>query len=324
MSSTSDLSASMVGVHQLLDPQIADAMASFGLTGMQLNSATLAQYREVLAAPVPYEPSGEVSTTELEVPGPADGPTVVLRIHRPITATEALPCVYFMHGGGMVMGVASRDDQRFDNWCRKLGVIGIAVEYRLAPETPFPGPLEDCYAGLQYVYQHAGELGIDVGRIGIGGASAGGGLAAGLALLVRDRAEMHLRFQLLIYPMIDDRRITASSQWSDAPVWTPGSNEFGWACYLAGQAGGAEVSPYAAPARAIDLVGLPSAYVMVGTLDGFLDEDIDYANRLMRAGVPTELHVYPGAVHGFDGLPGVDVARRANQDMIQWLTRQIG
>jgi acetyl esterase/lipase len=317
-------SPSQLGVQALLDPQIADALASFGLAGMQLNAETLPQYREVLATPVPYEPSGEVTISELEVPGPTDGPPVVLRIHRPKNASGPLPCIYFMHGGGMVMGVASRDDQRFDSWCRKLGVIGVAVEYRLAPETPFPGPLEDCYAGLRYVYQHAGELGIDVARIGIGGASAGGGLAAGLALLARDRAELQLRFQLLIYPMIDDRRITASSQWSDAPIWTPGSNEFGWACYLAGQAGRSDVSPYAAPARATELAGLPSSYVMVGTLDGFLDEDIDYANRLMRAGVPTELHVYPGAVHGFDGLPGVDVARRANQDMVQWLTRQIG
>jgi acetyl esterase/lipase len=314
---------SELGVPKLLDPQIAAALESFGLADMQLHAGSLEQFREVLATSAPYEPSGEVSISVIEVPGPVGSPPITLRIHRPASPEGLLPCLYFMHGGGMVMGVAARDDQRFDSWCRKLGVIAIAVEYRLAPETPFPGPLDDCYAGLVYAFEHAEELGIDRERIGVGGASAGAGLAAGLALMVRDRAEVQLRFQLLIYPMIDDRMITASSQWSDAPVWSPSSNRYGWSCYLGEQFGRSDVSEYAAPARAQNLAGLPSAFVMVGTLDGFLDEDIDYANRLMRAGVPTELHVYPGAVHGFDGLPGVDVSRRANKDMLHWLSLQV-
>jgi acetyl esterase/lipase len=221
-----------------------------------------------------------------------------------------------------VLGSAEMDDLRFDKWCPRLDCVGISVEYRLSPETPYPGPLEDCYAGLRWVHQHAAELGVDPDRIGIGGASAGGGLASGLALLARDRAEVPLTFQLLIYPMLDDRQVTASSQW-DVPVWSPAANTFGWASYL-GPFSGGEVPPYAAAARATDLRGLPRAFVCVGSLDGFLDEDVEYAMRLTRAGVPTELHVYPGAPHGFDGfMPGTQVARRARRDMQDWLARAL-
>jgi triacylglycerol lipase len=199
----------------------------------------------------------------------------------------------------------------------------VSVEYRLSPETPYPGPLEDCYTGLSWVFANAESLGVDPSRIGISGASAGGGLAAALALLVRDRGEMDLGFQCLIYPMIDDRQITASSGW-DVPIWSPANNTFGWRSYLGELYGSPEVPPYAAPPRATDLSGLPPAFVCVGTLDGFCDEDIDYAARLIDAGVPTELHVYPGAPHGFDYFgPTFALSRRCVRETKEWLTAMI-
>ena len=159
--------------------------------------------------------------------------------------------------------------------------------------------------------------------LGIGGASAGAGLAAGLALLARDRAEVSVAFQLLVYPMIDDRQITPSSQWVD-PIWPPSANHYGWTAYLGAAKGGAEVSPYAAPARATDLSGLPPTLITVGAIDGFSDEDIDYAVRLRHAGVPTELHVYPGMPHGFDSLlPDLPLAQRAKRDMEDWLAAHL-
>jgi acetyl esterase/lipase len=251
----------------------------------------------------------------------ADG--LVVRVHRPVDAVGDLPCVYWMHGGGLVMGTYVTDDLRFDRWCPRHNCVGVSVEYRLAPETPYPGPIEDCYAGLRWVYDHADELGVDRNRIGIGGPSAGGGLAAGLGLLARDRGEVPLIFQLLIYPMIDDRQITRSSQWMD-PIWPPAANAYGWRSYLGDRVAGPDVPIYAAAARAEDLSGLPPTLVVVGALDGFSDEDIDYAVRLRHAGVPVELHVYPGMPHGFDALlPGLPLSRRAGRDTGEWLAKTL-
>jgi acetyl esterase/lipase len=184
----------------------------------------------------------------------------------------------------------------------------------------FPGAIEDAHAGLAWVHAHAAELGIDPERIGVGGASAGGGLAAALALMARDRGEVPVAFQLLIYPMLDDRQVTSSSHWDD-PIWPPSANRYAWTAYLGDARGGADVSPYAAPARATDLAGLPPALISVGALDGFSDENIEYAVRLRHAGVPVELHVYAGAPHGFDSLvPDAAIAKRARRDVLDWLT----
>jgi triacylglycerol lipase len=197
----------------------------------------------------------------------------------------------------------------------------VSVDYRLAPEHPFPAPLEDCYAGLAWTAAHADELGIDRERIVIVGQSAGGGLAAGLALLVRDRAEIPLCYQLLIYPMIDDRNTSTSSQLV-TKVWTREANLLGWRCYLGHEPGVGDVSPYAAAARAEDLRGLAPAFIGVGTLDVFRDENIEYAQRLLAAGVPTELHVYPGAPHGFEGLaPQAAVSQQFLRDITDALRR---
>ncbi len=307
-----------------IDPEMSAAIAAFpvdiGTMLGSLSDDTLPAARELLAQlPMP-ELSDQVVRTDHEVP---DSGGVLVRVHRPVDAAGPLPCVYWMHGGGLVLGDHAGDDARFDRWCSMFGCVGASVQYRLAPETPYPGPLDDCYAGLSWIHRQAGELGVDPARIGIGGASAGGGLAAGLALRARDLGEVPIAFQLLIYPMIDDRQITASSQWPD-PIWPPGANAYGWTAYLGDSKGGPDVPPYAAAARATDLAGLPNTLITVGAIDGFSDEDIDYAVRLRHAGVPVALHVYPGAPHGFDVLlPDTALARRANRNIDDWLAVQL-
>jgi acetyl esterase/lipase len=307
-----------------LDPEIADLLAQMPPFLTQLSAERLPAIRaEQEAARRLVELSDAVERTDHVVPGPPGAPDVVVRVHRPKGASGVLPCLYSVHGGGYIIGSYEMEDLRFDRWCPKLGCVGVAVEYRLSPETAYPGPLEDCYAGLAWVHQHADELGIDPGRTGITGASAGGGLAAGLAILARDRGELPVAFQLLIYPMLDDRQETASSGW-EVPVWNPAANTFGWQSYLGDLYGSPDVPATAVPARATDLSGLPPAMVTVGSVDGFCDEDILYAMRLNEAGVATELHVYPGAPHGFDGMmPGTRLARQCRRDMVDWLAYQM-
>lgn len=313
---------SEVDVRALLDPEVAAVLGALPIDlGAMLGSLTdegLGAVRELMGAPTDLELSGEVSSADHEV-----APGVVVRVHRPDGIDEPRPCVYWMHGGGMVLGTYAGDDLRFDTWCRQFGIVGVSVEYRLAPEHPYPTPLDDCYAGLSWVHRNAAMIGVDANRIGIAGASAGGGLAAGLGLLARDRGELPVAFQLLIYPMIDDRQVTPSSTWND-PIWPPSANTYGWTAYLGAAKGDAELPIYAAPARATDLAGLPPTLIAVGAIDGFSDEDIDFALRLRHAGVPVELHVYPGAPHGFDSLAAdTTVARRAVRDIDEWLGAQV-
>lgn len=303
-------------VDQPLDPEVAEAIKDF--PGFALSAEALPAMR----TPVPPPPlSDSVVRTDRTVPG---SPDVPVRVHRAVDAESALPCVFSIHGGGLVLGSYSMDDPMFDAWCPALGIVGVSVEYRLAPETPYPGPLEDCYAALRWTFEHAEELGIDATRIGIRGISAGGGLAAALALLARDRGEVAIAFQVLDCPMIDDRQVTPSSRLDGLPVWSRESNTFGWRSYLGDLYGTDDVPYTAAAARATDLSGLPPAYVSVGSVDGFRDEDIDYALRLNQAGVPCELHVYPGAPHGYQIAVGSELARRSARDTADWVARQIG
>ena len=301
---------------QDLDPEIAAAVGAIELAGMSLE--TLPLYRQTFSE-VPL--SDRVVRTDRTVPG---DPAVPVRVHRASDASGVLPCVYGIHGGGYVLGSYAMEDARFDRWCPELGIVGVSVEYRLAPETPYPGPLEDCYTGLKWVYDNADELGVDRSSIGIGGISAGGGLAAALALLVRDRGEIPLAFQLLDCPMLDDRQQTPSSKLDGLAVWSRETNTFGWRCYLGDLYGTDDVPYTAAPARCRDLSGLPPAFVSVGTVDGFRDEDIDYAVRLNQAGVPCELHVYPGAPHGYQVAVDSAIVRQSNRDVIDWVARQVG
>jgi acetyl esterase/lipase len=251
-------------------------------------------------------------------------PELIVRTHRPTERVGASPAILSMHGGGFVIGNRSIDDSRLEHLCTEHGMVGVSVEYRLSPETTYPGPLEDCYAALRWTFDNADDLGIDTTRLGVGGTSAGGGLAAGLALLARDRDELSLRFQLLDCPMIDDRQSTPSRRRAGVMMWSHEANGFGWRKYLGELYGTDDVPAHAAPFRATDLSGLPPAYVSVGALDGFVDEDVAYATRLIGAGVPTELHVYPAAPHGFQLFSGTALADRANRHLDEWLKSQFG
>ncbi len=221
---------------------------------------------------------------------------------RPV-ASGTGPALLWIHGGGYVIGSAAQDDQLCRRFASELGATVASVDYRLAPENPYPVPLEDCYTALAWL---VGLPSVDPARVAIGGASAGGGLAAALALLARDRGEIPLAAQLLVYPMLDDRTVDRDDL--DNPghrLWNQSSNKFGWACYLA------DADPdVAVPARREDLSGLPPAWMGVGTLDLFHDEDLAYAERLRAAGVPCQVEVVSGAFHGFDGIvPKAEVSQ---------------
>ena len=228
-----------------------------------------------------------------------------VRLFRPAGVPEPAPALLWIHGGGYVIGTAQQDDALCRRFSRKLGITVASVDYRLAPEHPYPAPLEDCYAALTWL---AGLPAVDPDRVAISGGSAGGGLAAALALLARDRGEVKPAFQLLVYPMLDDRSSSAFGVPSNPNyrLWGPRSNRFGWAAYL----GNADPQ-VAVPARHDDLSGLPPAWIGVGTHDLFHDEDLAYAERLKDAGVPCEVEVVPGAFHGFDlVLSKAQVSRR--------------
>ncbi|CAN5546121.1 alpha/beta hydrolase [soil metagenome] len=240
---------------------------------------------------------------DVEVPGPAGAGPVPVRVYRPRTVRGQAPVLLWLHGGGMVLGNHAQDERTNLDFARTLGITVVSVGYRLAPEHPAPAALEDAYVAYAWLVEQAVEQGIDVERIAVGGASAGGGLAAGLALMIRDRGGPQPAFQLLVYPMLDDRTVLRDDvDTTNLRVWLPGSNRFGWTAYLGEMPGGPDVSPYAAPARSTDLSGLPPAWIGVGTLDLFHDEDVTYAERLEKAGVLCALDVVPGAFHGFDAF----------------------
>lgn len=226
---------------------------------------------------------------------------VGVRLHRPANSEQPGPALLWIHGGGYVIGNAQQDDELCQRFVRELGITVAAVDYRLAPEHPYPAPLEDCYSALTWL---ATLPAVDPARIAIGGASAGGGLAAALALLARDRAEITPALQLLAYPMLDDRSGSAPAD-PNYRLWNPKSNRFGWTAYL-----GSADPAVAVPARRPDLSGLPPAWIGVGTHDLFHDEDQAYAQRLTAAGVPCQFETVPGAFHGFDLLtPKLPVSR---------------
>jgi acetyl esterase/lipase len=299
-----------VNGQDLLDPEIAPLTPTIDLDG--LDEAMLAQMR----LPIPgLGTTAAVAREDITIPGEPD---VTVRVHRPVGASGTLPAVLSIHGGGYVLGSYDMDDPTFEEWCPRFGLVGVSVEYRLAPETPYPGPHEDCFRALRWMHDNATQLGIDPARIGISGISAGGGLAAGVTLRARDEG-VPLAFQLLEAPMLDDRQITTSSQLDKLLVWSRGANTFGWKSYLGSVYGTDDIPVYAAPARATDLAGLPPTFVNVGAADGFRDEDIDYAMRLNGAGVPTELHVYPGGPHGYQMFQDSTIARRSRRDRDEWL-----
>jgi acetyl esterase/lipase len=286
---------------------------------------SLADIRENTEMGALEAPAGdffEAAVTTETVPGLNGNPSVQVLVYRPFHQTQPLPAILHVHGGGYVMGSPLIMDTTNRQLAAELSCVIVSVTYRLAPETTFPGAIEDCYAALSWLFNSASDLGIDPTRVGVKGESAGGGLAAALALMTRDRGEFSLVFQNLKAPMLDDRTClrTDISPFIGEFLWTPDQNRFGWTAFL-GHAPGIEgVSPYAAPARATTLAGLPPTFISVGSIDLFLEENLEYARRLAVAGVPIELHVYPGGFHGFDMIPGAAIgasASSASQDSMR-------
>jgi triacylglycerol lipase len=236
--------------------------------------------------------------------GPPGAPDVRVLVYTPPGVSAALrPAYLHIHGGGYVLGMPEQNDAAMRGTAADLGCVVVAPAYRLAPETQFPGALEDCYAALRWLHEAAAMLGVDPARIAIGGESAGGGHAAALAILARDRGEVPIRLQVLDSPMLDDRTASNSDPkphpYCGEFVWGPANNHYGWRALLGMEPGGSGTPPGASASRVEDLSGLPPAFLSVGALDLFLEEDLEYARRLMRAGVPTELHVISGGFHGF-------------------------
>lgn len=290
-----------INLEEVLDEQHGAVLSMLPPDLLDLSDIDAARARiEGLMAALPTPPMPDtVTVTEERVAGHGGDPPVRIKVYRPNDLATGAPALCWIHGGGMVLMSADGDDYQCAARAAAHNCLVVSVDYRLAPETPAPGLVNDCYAALSWLASSADTLGIDPDRIVIGGASAGGGLAAGTALFARDLGGPTLMAQMLVFPMLDHRNDTPSARMiDDGRVWNREANAIAWAAYL----GGAEPTAYASPSIADDLSGLPPAYINVGTLDMFLDEDIDYAQRLTQAGVPVELHVYPGAFHGSSGF----------------------
>jgi triacylglycerol lipase len=317
-----------MSTRHLVDPELLDLLDLFPT--VELSRAALpalrSAERELPVGPPPGPAVVEaVDLQRRRIPGPEGGQELEIAVYAPCEEAAPRPCIFHIHGGGFVGGCSEILEPLHRPLAMELDCVLTSVDYRLAPETPFPGGIEDCYAALGWVFRNAGELGIDPNRIGVMGESAGGGLAAALALLARDRGEYALTFQHLIYPMLDDRTCVTETPnpVTGEFIWTRHNNHFGWSALLGADPGAPDVSPYAAPARATDLAGLPATFISTPTLDLFFDEDIDYASRLARAGVFVELHVYPGGYHGFDLHPTAQLAQQARRDSVAALKRNL-
>jgi acetyl esterase/lipase len=297
----------------LVDPELRPVARTFlRPAGVPpLSDETLAQLRR--GGPANIKPLlPDIPVSERRIPGPEGSPEVTLYLIN--TGRGGVrPAILHLHGGGYIAGTAKWLCRNLQELATELDCAIVSVDYRLAPETRYSGSVEDNYTGLRWVYANAAQLGIDPMRIAVMGESAGGGHAALLALAARDRGEVPVLFQALLYPMLDDRTgsIRVVPPHIGAFVWTAESNRFGWRCFLGTEPGGADVPAAAVPARAKKLEGLPPAFIGVGSLELFADECIDYGRRLINAGVATELLVVPGAFHGFDGFArDTEVARR--------------
>jgi acetyl esterase/lipase len=312
------------------DPELAAALSALGdavPTSITPDMVALARENTegAMAPPSDEEISlgGTYTVAERTVPGPAGAPDISLLICTPVGADGARPAIYHTHGGGMILGDNRTGILEMVESAARYQAVVVSVEYRLAPETPHPGPIEDVYAGLVWTAKNATELGIDPDRIVIAGASAGGGLTAALGLLARDRGGPAVFGQMLLCPMLDDRNNTVSAiQMTGRGVWDHTANATGWGALLGDAAGGPDVSPYAAPARATDLSGLPPTFIDVGSAETFRDEDVAYATAIWQAGGRAELHVWPGGYHGFDAFaPAAAISQDAKAARIKWLDR---
>lgn len=252
------------------------------------------------------EPDPRVTFEDRVIPGPSGDQRI--RIYTPKTAKGASPGLVFIHGGGMILGSIEGEATTAQMLCGETDAIVVSVDYRKAPEDPYPAGVDDCYSASQWVFDNAAELGIDASTIGIYGASAGGGLALAVCLMARDRNSFRFSYMMPIYPMIDDRNETPSTHAvTEVGIWDRAGNEEAWTWYLGGQ----EPDGYAAPARAKDLTGLPPAFIDVGEMDAFRDEDTLFAQRLLQSGVPCEFRIYPGAYHASEIFaPEAELSKR--------------
>jgi acetyl esterase len=307
------------------DPELAPWAPAFAQLSFADIPTARAGEAELLAALPPYVPLVPLAVDELHVPGPEGAPEVRVRRYRPADHDGPLPALVYVHGGGFVVGSLDLYDADCRRIAAEVGAAVFSVDYRLAPEHPFPAGLEDCFAALTWVADNASELGVDPERIGIGGESAGGGISAGVALLARDRGGPRLCVQFLGIPELDDRLETESMRsLVGLPITNVPNGEISWDSYLGqGVRGTDQVSPYAAPARATDLAGLPPALVTAYEFDGLRDEDIAYAQRLLSAGVPTELHVYAGAFHSCTWLSHAEICQQILGDLVGALRRRL-
>ncbi|MFF4761334.1 alpha/beta hydrolase [Streptomyces sp. NPDC001276] len=312
-----ELSAVLDGLGALLDAEPA-------------SPADVPRWRALLseAAPDPtleeLRGDGGFEVRERRAPGPDGAPDVPLLIARPTGLADGAPVIYHLHGGGMMSGTSRTGVQGIlREWAGPLGLVVVSAGYRLAPEYPYPAGVEDCYAGLVWVARHCTEIGGDPSRIVVAGGSAGGGLSAAVALMARDRGGPRLAGVLAMCPMLDDRNDTPSArQMAGRGVWDRHANEVGWASLLGKAHGTDEVPPYAAPARAGDLSGLPPVYIDAGAAETYRDEDVAFATRVWQSGGDAEVHVWSGGFHGFDQIaPDATISREAREARVRWLRR---
>jgi acetyl esterase len=315
-----------------LDPELAEVLAGIPAgvdPGAHLQDMNIVRMLRstldllgVMGGSLPTD--DRVTVEDRSIPGVDPGAEIPIRIYTPAGRSEgASPALVFFHGGAFVLGDRYTEELRCLRYAAEAECVVVSVDYRLAPEHPYPAGVEDCYAGLLWTVSHAAELDIDPDRVGVGGSSAGGALAAAIALMARDKGGPALKVQILNYPVIDDRMQSASMRSFDAtPMWTSGATADMWQHYLGDPDRRGEISAYAAPGRATDLAGLPATYVLTAELDPLRDEGIEYARRLMEAGVPTELHTVAGACHGFDIIAARGtLGQRAIEEQVRALVR---
>jgi acetyl esterase/lipase len=307
-----------------LDPEIAAALAPMAASGFAPPAVGDIEGRRTLWEPIigaagTAQPIPADVTTSEHYATADDGAQIAMRWYDKDGSAPGSAVVFF-HGGGYIFGHIDLFDGPVSRYVSASGVPMLSVEYRRAPEHPFPTPLEDAYTALRWLHEHAAELGLDPERIGVMGDSAGGGMAAALTILARERGGPAIARQILLMPMLDDRTRTPNPHIAPYAIWSYDDSATAWPALLGDAAGGPDVPPTAAPARLEDASGLPPAYIEVGQIDVFRDEDMAYATKLSRAGVPVEFHLHPGAPHEFDSIAfDSDVARRAIADRVRVL-----
>lgn len=309
------------------DPEITPLLDFMPPVDMADPAAARAAFAGATQAMIADLDTSGVTFEDRAVPGLDGAPDVAVRSYRPAAASGPVPGLVYIHGGGFALGSLDSEHGICVNLCRALGIVIVSVDYRLSPETAYPGPLDDCYAALAWTAANAGELGLDPQRLGIGGQSAGGCLAAACALRARDEKGPTLCFQLLGIPVLDDRMDSPSMvQFTDTPCWDRGKAELSWQYYLgdAYTPGADNVPAYAAPARATDLAGLPPAYISTMEFDPLRDEGLLYGMRLLQAGVQVEIHNYPGTFHGSSVFAQTRIHQREMADTLAVLRRGLG